>query len=82
MNMDGKKINEKINISGYAITFDQPFHPQFDRLLELISAITVKMEQDIFRIENADYNQAEWITETFHDEYYLPYNDISSHNYQ
>ncbi len=82
MNMDGKKINEKINISGYAITFDQPFHPQFDRLLELILAITVKMEQDIFRIENTDYNQAEWITETFHDEYYLPYNDISSHNYQ
>lgn len=82
MNMGGKKINERIDISGYAITFDDPFHPQFDRLLELILAITVKMEQDIFRIENTDYNQAEWITETFHDEYYLPYNDISSHNYQ
>ena len=82
MNMDGEKTNEKIDISGYAVTFDDPFNPQFNRLLELIYAITVKMEQDIFRIENTHCNQAEWITETFHDEYYLPYNDISSHNYQ
>lgn len=82
MNMDGKKINEKIDTFDFRFTFDQPFHPQFDRLLELIYAITVKMEQDIFRIENTDYNQEEWITEMFHDEYYLPYNDINSHNYQ
>lgn len=82
MSMEGIKIKESIDVIGYAVTFDEPFHPQFDRLLELIYAITVKMEQDIFRIENTDYNQEEWITEMFHDEYYLPYNDINSHNYQ
>ena len=51
---------------------------------ELISVITVKMEQDIFEVEYSYHRNkpAEWITEMFHDEYYLPYNDINSHNYQ
>ncbi|OKY86322.1 MAG: hypothetical protein BHV69_02580 [Bacteroidales bacterium 52_46] len=82
MNMVGKKINEKIDTFDFRFTFDQPFHPQFDRLLELIYAITVKMEQDIFRIENTDYNPEEWITDMFHGEFYEPYNDIKSINYQ
>lgn len=77
-----KKINEKIDTFDFRFTFDDPFHHQFDRLLELIYAIIVKMEQDIFRIENTDYNQEEWITEMFHNKYYEPYNNINSHNYQ
>lgn len=84
MNMGGKRICETIDVIGYELTFDAPFHPQFDRLLELISVIIVKMEQDIFEVEYSYHRNkpAEWITEMFHDEYYLPYNDINSHNYQ
>lgn len=82
MNMDGKKINEKIDTFDFRFTFGAPFHSQFDRLLELIYAITVKMEQDIFEVENTHYNQEEWITKMFHDEFYEPYNDINSRRYR
>lgn len=40
------------------------------------------MEKDIYNLNDINYEPQNWITETFHDEYYLPYNDISSHNYQ
>lgn len=84
MSMEGIKIKESIDVIGYAVTFDEPFHPQFDRLLELIYAITVKMEQDIFEVEyiHNRYKPVEWIIEMFNDEFYESYNDIKSINYQ
>lgn len=84
MNLEGKRINETIDEIGYSITFDEPFHSQFKRLLELIYAITVKMEQDIFEVEyiHNRYKPVEWIIEMFHGEFYEPYNDINSVNYQ
>lgn len=82
MNLEGRKINETIDEIGYSITFDEPFHSQFKRLLELIYAITVKMEQDIFEVEyiHNRYKPVEWIIEKFNDEFYEPYNDIKSIN--
>lgn len=84
MNMKGKIIKESVDLLGYGLTFKKPWHPQVEKLLPLIYTITDKMEQDIFKIEylHHRYKPDEWITEMFHDEYYLPYNDISSHNYQ
>lgn len=84
MNLEGKRINETIDEIGYLITFDEPFHSPFKRLLELIYAITVKMERDIFEVEyiHSRYRPVEWIIEMFHDEFYEPYNDINSRRYR
>lgn len=84
MNMEGNIIKETVDVISYSISFDEPFHSQFKRLLELIYAITVKMEQDIFEVEyiHNRYKPVEWIIEKFNDEFYEPYNDIKSINYQ
>lgn len=84
MNMKGKRIKESVDLLGYGLTFKKPWHPKVEKLLPLIYAITDKMEQDIFKIEYLHrlYKPDEWIIEMFHGEYYEPYNDINSVNYQ
>lgn len=82
LNMSGKRINESVNIINYMVTFDNPFHPQFEKLLLLTNAITAKMERDIYKSRYRYHEPEEWITEMFHGEYYEPYNEINSVNYQ
>lgn len=83
INLNGTKTTETIDVYNYEITFDNPFWPQFEKLLWLIYAITNKMERDIyFYTLRFDYSQSEeWITEMFHGNYYEPYNDINSTKY-
>ena len=82
MNLNGKNIAETHDLLDYTFSFDKPFNLQADKILELILAIKRKIEKDIYKLKGINYEPQKWITETFHDEYYLPYNDISSHNYQ
>ena len=83
MNINGKRINESIDLSNYEITFDNPFYPQFEKLLSLLYAITEIMERDIYRNPFIIGYSApeEWITEMFHGNYYEPYNEINSKQY-
>lgn len=80
MKIDGKMINESIDLSNYEITFDNPFYPQFEKLLSLLFAITDKMSREIdLNTFIVNYSAPEeWITEMFHGNYYEPYNDIKS----
>lgn len=82
LSINGKIINETIDIIDFMTSFDNPFNIQFDQIIQLVRAITNKIERDILQLEKVKPETAEWITETFHDEYYLPYNDINSYNYQ
>lgn len=88
-NLKDRTIKEKIPYEEYIITkwceddFKSPFIEEFSKYQELIDAITTKIAIEVY---NTDFHikpcPEKWITKTFHDEYYLPYNDISSHNYQ
>ena len=81
LSINGKSINETINIYDYIFSFDDPFNIQFEQILELIYAITNKIEQDILRLKHVNWEVEEWILKTFNDEYYEPYNDIKSNKY-
>ena len=83
MNINGKRINESIDLFSYKITFDNPFYPQFEKLLSLLFAITNILERDIYcNSFIINYPEPEeWITEMFHGNYYEPYNDINSKKY-
>ena len=82
LSINGKSINETINIYDYIFSFDDPFNIQFEQILELIYAITNKIEQDILRLKHVNWEVEEWILKTFNDEYYEPYNNINSNKYQ
>lgn len=82
LSINGKSINETINIYDYIFSFDDPFNIQFEQILELIYAITNKIEQDILRLKHVNWEVEEWILKTFNDEYYEPYNNINSKKYQ
>ena len=82
LNLDGKKIVESYNLLEYMFSYKDPFNPQADRIFELVKAIKRKNEKDIYKLKDLDYEPEPWITEMFHDEYYEPYNEIKSHNYQ
>ena len=82
MYLNGRNITETQNLLNYLFSFDKPFNPQADEILDLIKAITRKIEKDIYKLKELDYEPEPWITEMFHGEYYEPYNDINSHNYQ
>lgn len=82
LNLDGKKIVESYNLLEYMFSYKDPFNPQADRIFELVKAIKRKIEKDIYKLKDLDYEPEPWITEMFHDEYYEPYNEIKSHNYQ
>lgn len=77
INLDGKEIKESHNIAPYMV-FDDSLNFPFYPIWQLILAITNKIERDILQLENIKPKAAQWITEMFHDEYYLPYNDINS----
>ncbi len=72
--LGGKKIKEKRNLMHY-IAFDEPYHFPFLHILELIVAITDKIERDISPSNNFKPRVANWIKEMFHDKYYLPLSD-------
>lgn len=75
ININGRKINDSINILNYMCTFKDPFYPQFEKLISLKYAITRKMNHEIYKLEYTNYDSDDWITEMFHDEYYEPYED-------
>ena len=80
MNINGKKINETRNLMHY-IFIDDPYNFPFDKIIQLILAITNKIERDILNMGNIKPEAAKWITEMFHDEFYEPHNGGNSkHN--
>lgn len=80
MNINGKKINETRNLMHY-IFIDDPYNFPFDKIIQLIRAITNKIERDILNMGNIKPEAAKWITEMFHDEFYEPHNGVNSkHN--
>lgn len=78
LHLGEKKIDERFNLDKY-IGFENPFQPQFIKILDLIWAIKYKIDRDLFHIKR-HRNIAEWITEMFHDKYYEPYNNVNSNN--
>lgn len=77
MNINGKKINETRNLMHY-IFFDEPYNFPFDKIMQLILAITNKIERDILKSRNIKPKAATWITEVFHDRFYEPYDEANS----
>lgn len=73
--LNGKKITESFNIYDFLISFDEPFNIQFDRIRQLIYAITNKIERDIL-LENIKPEAEDWIIKIFHDEYFERNNNI------
>ena len=82
LNLNGKEITEVYNLLDYSFSFEKPFNPEADKILELILAIKRKMESDIYKMRDRDYTPEPWIEEMFHGEYYEPYNNINSNKYQ
>ena len=82
MNFEGKRIEEDVDVSSYEASFEDPFHPQFDKIFTVMLAITDKMERDNLNLEFRSYIPEPWIEEMFHGEYYEPYNNINSNKYQ
>ena len=77
-----KKINESVDVLEFRISFEDPFHPQYYKIEDLVYAITKKIESDIYNFKNTqNYTPEPWIEEMFHDKYYEPYNDINSNKY-
>ncbi len=74
--------NRNIKYYDYWVSFEDSFNYQFDRIRQLIYAITNKIERDILQLKKVRPETEDWITEMFHDKYYLPYNNINSINYQ
>ena len=83
MNFEGKRIEEDVDVSSYEASFEDPFHPQYYKIEDLVYAITKKIESDIYNFKNTqNYTPKPWIEEMFHGEYYEPYNNINSNKYQ
>ena len=82
LRINGKNINETIDILGYTFSYDDPFNIQFEQIMQLVYAITNKIERDILRLKHIKWEAEEWISKTFNDEYYEPYNNINSNKYQ
>lgn len=76
LTLNGKKTTENINIYDYLISFDEPFNIQFDRIRQLIYAITNKIERDCLQFENAKPEAAEWITKILHDNFFEPQEEV------
>ncbi len=79
MNINGKKINETRNLMHY-IFIDDPYNFPFDKIIQLILAITNKIERDILNPGNIKPEAAEWINEMFHDKFYEPYDGVNCKN--
>ena len=71
-----KKTTENIDIYDYLISFDEPFNIQFDRIRQLIYAITNKIERDCLQFENAKPEAVEWITNILHDNFFEPQEEV------
>lgn len=75
LTLDDKKINEffhVLDIMDSHENFD-PFRPPFYKIMELIDAILLKADNDIYKNPCNYYRRAKipvWITETFNDIYY------------
>ena len=82
LNLPNQKIAEYLQTSSVSFNSETAFHPQFKKIQQLVRAIKRKMEKDIYKIKNIDYNPEPWIEEMFHGEYYEPYNNINSNKYQ
>ena len=80
LSINNKHIDETVDILDYMVSFDDPFNIQFEQIMQLVYAITNKIERDILKVKG-ERKEAEWITKTFNDEYYEPYNDINSNKY-
>ena len=80
LSINNKHIDETVDILDYMVSFDEPFNIQFEQIMQLVYAITNKIERDILKVKG-ERKEAEWITKTFNDEYYEPYNDINSNKY-
>lgn len=70
LTLNGKRITESFNIYDYWVSFEDPFNYQFDRIRQLIYAITNKIERDILQLKEVKPKEAEWIKEMFRDEFY------------
>lgn len=70
LTLNGKRIDESLNIYDYMVSFEDPFNFQFDRIRQLMYAITNKIERDILQQNNVTPEAAEWIKEMFHDVFY------------
>ena len=81
LSINNKHIDETVDILDYIFSYDDPFNIQFEQIRQLVRAIRNKMEQDILKVKG-ERKEAEWITKTFNDEYYEPYNNINSKKYQ
>lgn len=76
LTLNCKKTTENINIYDYLISFNDPFNIQFDRIRQLIYAITNKIERECLQFENAKPEATEWITEMFHDNFFEPQEEV------
>lgn len=88
MVLDNRIIHETIPYDEYmliqwstdnnAIPFKEPFY----RYRDLIDAITLKIDIDVYNDKfHITPQPKKWVTEMFHDEYYEPYNEIISNKY-
>ena len=82
LNLPNQKIAEYLQTSSVSFNSETAFHPQFKKIQQLVRAIKRKMERDIYKMRDCDYNLDPWIEEMFHGEYYEPYNNINSNKYQ
>ena len=62
------------------IFIDDPYNFPFDKIIQLILAITNKIERDILNPGNIKPEAAEWINEMFHDKFYEPYDGVNCKN--
>ena len=70
LNLPNQEIIESIKTSDYYYSFEDPFHEQFERTLDLIFAIKRKMEYDIYSLKDKDYKMKDWIKEKFDGVFY------------
>lgn len=70
LKLPNQEINESIKTSDYYYSFEDPFHEQFERILDLIFAIKRKMEYDIYSLKDKDYKMKDWIKEKFDGVFY------------
>ena len=76
LELNGRKITEFLDITDYLFTYDDPFYPQFNKILDLSDAIMKKIDKDIYGlIGNPYYEAPDWIVEEFNYDYYEPYSE-------
>lgn len=88
MVLDNRIIQETIPYDEYTLiqwsTDDNaiPFKEPFYRYWDLIDAITLKIDIDVYNdMFHIIPQPKKWVTEMFHGKYYEPYNDINSKKY-